>query len=191
MTTSPPRWLENLALAAFLVTIPSSVWRLLMLFGALRGTEELRADIVGGGWPMVGYVVALSVVEVALGFAALGLVQPWGERLAARLRLSRGAVTTVAVLGGVGATALFTIQMPLQLASGHRPDGGLVEWSWATVAMAVCYAPTLLWGPLVIATAAGYAWRHRGAPGRLVPNVTDSAHGTGPGTRPPRAAWTR
>lgn len=85
-STAPasPRWLRVTAWTAFLVTLPSALWRVLMIVGLLPGTAELRAYELAGD-PAVGYayVVGLSIVQVATGFLTVGLLRPWGERLGA------------------------------------------------------------------------------------------------------------
>lgn len=156
MERAPQTWARNVAYGAFAVTIPSALWRVLMVAGALPGTEALRTDhLRDAGGP--GYVFALSAVQLVAGALSLGLVQPWGERIAGG-RLPTWLVAAVATMGALAVTALFTIELPWALLHGQRPDNGLVQGA-ALVLMAACYAPIALWGPLLLAATWGYVRR--------------------------------
>lgn len=140
------------------MTIPSALWRVLMIVGLMPGTADLRAYELAGD-PTTGhlYVFALSVVQLSTAFLTVGLVRPWGERLG-RWRIPASPVILAALLGGITVTWLFTVSLPLALAQGHRPDAGLVHGA-AFVVMATCYAPIVLWGPLVVIVTVAYAIR--------------------------------
>jgi len=152
----PQRWAVVVAWAAFLSTLPSAVWRLLMLHGALPGTADLQRLHAGEE----GYVWGLSIVQVLAGVLALGLVQGWGERVGA-VRIHRLVPVVLGTLGGLAVTWLFTISMTTQILTGHRPDQDTMHRG-PLVLMAACYLPILLWGPLLLAAVAGYRQRRRG-----------------------------
>ncbi|AKT51689.1 hypothetical protein [Arsenicicoccus sp. oral taxon 190] len=155
-TARPPQaWARWAAWGAFLVTIPSAVWRLLMLYGVLPGTTDLRRLHAGEE----GYVWGLSIVQVLCGVLALGLVQGWGERVGA-IRINRWVPVVVGGLGALAVTWLFTISMTTQILTGHRPDQYTMH-GWPLVLMGACYVPILLWGPLLLVAVAGYALRRR------------------------------
>lgn len=80
-----PSWLRLCAYAAFAAVLPSALWRVLMIVGLIPGTGELRRFELADN-PTLGYayVVALSIVQLATGYLAVGLVRPWGERLRGR-----------------------------------------------------------------------------------------------------------
>lgn len=159
MHPQPQRWAVFAAWGAFLATIPSALWRVLMIAGLMPGTEDLRQYELGGQ-PALGYayVFALSIVQLTTGFLTLGLVRPWGERIVGR-RVPRTPVLIIAVLGGLAVTWLFTINLSAALAAGQRPDGGRVTGAPLAL-MIVCYAPIMLWGPLELIASAGY-WQRR------------------------------
>ena len=155
------RWAVIAAWGAFLATVPSALWRILMILGLLPGTEQLRQFELGGDpAPNYVYVYVLSVVQLSAGFLTIGLVRPWGERLLGR-RVLLAPVLVVATLGGLAVTWLFTITMTTQVLAGHRPDNALVSGIPLAV-MVACYAPMLLWGPLELVATAGY-WKRRAA----------------------------
>ncbi len=148
------------AWGAFLATIPSAVWRVLMIVGWMPGTSELRQFELADDAPLAyGYVFALSVVQLAAGFLTVGLVRPWGERLFGR-RVPLVPVVIVATLGGLAVVWFFDISLVGALLAGQRPDNGLVSGVPLAV-MVACYAPILLWGPLELLATAGYAQRRR------------------------------
>ena len=147
------------AWGAFLVTVPSAVWRVLMILGLLPGTAELRAFELAEN-PALGYayVVGLSVVQLTASFLTVGLTRRWGERLFG-VRVPLIPVVVVATVGGLTVFWLFDVQMVGAIASGLRPDAGLLHGG-ALALLVVCYVPILLWAPLELARVVGY-WRRR------------------------------
>lgn len=119
----------------------------------MPGTADLRSAHAADH----GYVWALTVVQLATGFLAVGLVRPWGDRVRG-VEVPRWLPIGLGALGGVAVTFLFTVSSVVGLAQGHRPDQGLVH-GWALVVMVLCYAPTVLWGPLELAAVVAYARR--------------------------------
>lgn len=156
-----PSWLRLCAYAAFAAVLPSALWRVLMIVGLIPGTGELRRFELADN-PTLGYayVVALSIVQLATGYLAVGLVRPWGERLRG-WRVPPAVPLVLGTLGGLAVTWIFPITMVASIAHGKRPDAGLVS-GWPLVVMVWCYLPLLLWGPLVVASSWGY-WRCRRA----------------------------
>lgn len=149
-----------MAWGAFLVTVPSAVWRVLMIMGLMPGTTDLRQfELAGDAAFAYGYVVTLSAVQLTAGFLTVGLVRRWGERLRGR-RVPPAPVLVVATLGGLAVIWLFDISMVGALLSGQRPDAGLVSGVPLAV-MVACYAPILVWGPLELAATVGYGLRRR------------------------------
>src|SRR5699024_1377150 len=144
----PPRWAQTVAWAAFACTIPSAMWRVLMIEGMLPGTLALRQALAGDHF----YVWALSVVQLVTGFLAVGLVRPWGERLLG-MTVPRWIPVVFGTLGGCAVIYLFNVSITLGLIQGDRPDQGLVHGG-ALLVMVLCYAPIFLWGPLELAAVA-------------------------------------
>ncbi|MFJ3792694.1 hypothetical protein [Kitasatospora sp. NPDC090091] len=168
-----PRWARIAAFAVPFTVLPSSVWRI--------ATCTFHAPLDGGGaqesgnlgWlPIELYVVLLSVVSEVLAFAAVGLVAPWGEvfpRWIPGLRGRRVPLAAAVVPAGLGAVVLTVVPLysAVMLAGGRtlvgQPlDAGvpLFTHDWRAVVLVVCYAPLLLWGPLLAAVTAAY-WRRR------------------------------
>ena len=147
-----------MAWAAFAVTVPSAVWRVLMIVGAMPGTGELRSFELGDDHA-VGYVFVfgLSAVQLAAAYATVGLVRPWGTTVIGRA-VPRWPVIALATAGGLAVTWLFTIAMVTQIVAGQRPDAGHVS-GIPLVVMVACYAPIVLWGPLELCATYGY-WRY-------------------------------
>jgi hypothetical protein len=156
----PARWVVVAAWGALLSTVPSAVWRVLMIVGLMPGTGELRRyELVGNATTGYVYVVALSIVQLAAAFLTIGLVRPWGERLLGR-RVALAPVLIVATLGGLAVVWLFDVSLVRELVTGNRPDGGRVSGAALWVMMA-CYAPIFLWGPLELVATVGYGLRRR------------------------------
>ncbi|MGU3431638.1 hypothetical protein ACNHUS_01360 [Actinomycetes bacterium M1A6_2h] len=158
LDSAPPRWLVRVAWAAFAVTVPSAVWRVLMIVGLMPGTAELRVFELGDDHTVnYVYVFGLSVVQLAAALLTVGLVRPWGTIFLGR-RVPRWPVIGVATAGGLAVTWLFTVSLPGQIATGHRPDAGHVS-GLPLVVMFACYSPIVLWGPLELWATYGY-WRY-------------------------------
>ncbi|RRD05785.1 hypothetical protein EII34_06140 [Arachnia propionica] len=154
-----PSWLRLCAYGAFAAVIPSALWRVLMIIGLLPGTAELREfELAGDPALRYAYVVGLSVMQLATGYLAVGLVRPWGTTLFGR-QVPPILPLVLGTAGGVAVTWIFNISMVAAIAQGSRPDAGLVS-GWPLVIMVWCYLPILLWGPLVVASSWGH-WHHR------------------------------
>lgn len=129
-----------------------------MITGVMPRTDALRRFELSPD-PVSGcvYVFGLSIVQLGTGFLAVGLARPWGERfLGRRIPLTPPVVAGLA--GGLVVTWLFDVWMVTQLASGARPDHGLVT-GFPLVVMVACYLPIFFWGPLTITATLGYWWR--------------------------------
>ena len=146
----PRRWVRVAALLAMVAAIPSSVWRLVMLAGALPGTEDLRDSLAG----QHAYVIGLSVVELTVAAAVLGLAFDVYRPLVSRRLVPAWLPPVVGVAGGLALTWLFSLEMPWKILAGGRPDQGLVHGS-AVGLMIATYVPVMVWGPLTIATSIG------------------------------------
>lgn len=154
-----PRWVEVAAWGTFIATVPSAVWRVLMILGLMPGTNALRQfELAGDASLGYVYVFSLSIVQLVTGFLTAGLVRPWGERLFGH-RVPLIPVLIVAVLGGLAVVWLFDISMVSQILAGHRPDAGLLSGAPLAI-MVACYVPILLWGPLELVSTAAY-WNRR------------------------------
>ncbi|WP_415947513.1 hypothetical protein [Streptomyces sp. KLOTTS4A1] len=164
VVSRPVRWAAH---AVALSVLPSGVWRFAIAFGWDSGFDGFLDP---SRFPGKGsfYLVGLSLFAEALALLTLGLVQRWGEVLprwvpglggrriptmAAVIPASVGAAL-VTYLGLVGA---FTWNSAENMGAPEAPDG--VLW-WV---MTVCYAPLVLWGPLLaLVTVSYYRRRNRG-----------------------------
>lgn len=159
----PPSLMAHIAAwGAFAVTVPSAVWRVLMIMGFLPGTADLRMAHAGDEL----YVWGLSLVQLAAGFLAIGLIRPWGERIGG-LKIPHWIPIGFGIIGGCAVTYLFTIASLVGLASGSRPDQGLVHGD-ALVIMVLCYAPIIFWGPLELVAVFAFIRRVNGAAHRSI-----------------------
>lgn len=147
----------TLALAAVAATLPSSLWRLLMLAGVLPGTGDLRDSLAG----QHAYVIGLSVVELAAAVAVLGVPLGWYRPLVDRGLVPRWLPAVVGALGGAVITWLFSVEMVQQVLTGHRPDQDLVHGG-AVAVMLAAYLPVVAWGPLTLAVCLGELGAMRG-----------------------------
>ncbi|GAB3716552.1 hypothetical protein [Mariniluteicoccus flavus] len=137
------------------MTLPSAIWRILMILDLLPGTDDLQRLHAGEH----GYVWGLSVVQVACGALCLGLAQRWGERIAG-VPIPRWVPVVLGGLGGLAVTWLFTIRMTGQIFGGARPDQYTVHGVPLAIMMAA-YLPILAWGPLTLVAVVGYWMRRR------------------------------
>jgi hypothetical protein len=160
-TALVPRWAVTAAHLVPLTTLPSSLWRIPVAFGFSMGILDNGAEVHVSGWESV-YVLSLSIVLEGLALLTLGLVRPWGERVPAWFpriggrRIPRMAVVVPAALGAIS----------LALIWGYAfrdfpspPDMQFSHDGWQVLLVA-CYAPLVLWAPLLAAVTYAY-WRRR------------------------------
>lgn len=164
----PPRWARVAAWATVACVTPSAVWRVAVGFGADLGWSERqldRQDIPGSG---TVYVVALSVLSLGAAGMTLMLVRRGADRLPSWVpgvggrRMPAAVVVTIACAGA----AVVAWICALSVANWDRVNGfaDQPDSGWAAV-MVACYAPALLWAPLLLAVTADYYWhRHRSPP---------------------------
>ncbi|GGQ85188.1 hypothetical protein GCM10010166_64300 [Couchioplanes caeruleus subsp. azureus] len=157
------------ARAVPLALLPSGLWRLALGAGIPVGfSGQLARDFAAPGWAITTYLVVLSLVAEGFGLLTLGLVRPWGERFPGWLPVLGGrpvplpAAVVPAALGSAAVTVL-TIAMAVTWygpdTNGH-PDS---PHGIAGAVMTLCYAPMLLWGPLLAAVTVSYYRRRTGA----------------------------
>ncbi|GGR31377.1 hypothetical protein WEB32_01460 [Streptomyces netropsis] len=155
------------AKAAALTTVPSGLWRVAAAFGVPVGFsgDNAMADVSFGSWFSL-YMIALSVFAECLGLLSLGLVQRWGEVFPRWLPFIGGRRVPVwfaVTSAGLGSLALMCLTVngafhwnaPDTMGAPESPKGT------AALVMGVCYAPLLLWGPLLAVVTVAYAIRRR------------------------------
>jgi hypothetical protein len=154
-------WLVIAAWATVLSTVPSSAWRVAAGLGVDVGFTGQLGEMYQGP-AFLTYVWVLTVVSQAAAFLTLGLVRPWGERVPRWVpglrgrRIPPAMVITPALLGGIAVTAACAM---IALAPDGPLDNPDFPQGTAGVVMLLCYAPLLLWGPLVIVLTIAYARR--------------------------------
>ncbi len=154
-----------------LTTLPSGLWRTAMAVGIPVGvSDQIRHERYGfPGWGTV-YLFGLTLLLVGLALLTLGLVHRWGEVVPRWIPLvgaTRVPPLAAVVPAGSGAGALTLLWLSAM---------SNVEEIWAVYGldgaeralMMACYAPLLLWGPLLAALTVSYHRRHR-------PTVADPA----------------
>ncbi|MBB5852682.1 hypothetical protein ACFQ05_05275 [Amycolatopsis umgeniensis] len=161
-----PRWANLAAHATLLATLPSGLWRIAMGLGLPVGfTAQGLTEFGIPGWG-TAYVFGLSILAETLAFLTLGLVRPWGEvwpRWIPGLRGRRIPPFVAIALATAGAIALTVLSFQA-LFGWNEAGSSMSPGSWEDspvygVVMAACYAPLLLWGPLLAAVTAHYARR--------------------------------
>ena len=163
-TPAAPRWARLAAVLAVLTTIPSALWRMAMAIGIPVGvSEEVLSERFGfPGWGTV-YVFGLSLLLVGLGSLTLGLVQRWGEvvpRWVPVLGGKRVPPMAAVVPASVGASLLTLLWASIMSNFGVVAEEFALEGAARAVVMA-CYAPLLLWGPLLAAVTVSYDRRRQ------------------------------
>jgi len=162
-----PRWAMTAAAIIPLVVLPSSIWRIAVVW-FFPPEGDLQEGLPH--WlPIEVYVVVLSVVAEALAFSAYALVARWGERLPTWL------VGVPAALGSavlIMATCLSAVTSLRGVTIGGEPLPSaypLHTRDLEGVVAVLAYAPLLLWGPLLAALTIAY-WRRRSGSGRTNPD---------------------
>lgn len=163
-----PRWARAAALAVPLTVLPSGIWRVAVV---LDGSDEGMGSVPA--WlPGEVYVLLLSVVSELLALTAVGLIAARGEIWPRWVPVLRGrrvpppAAVVPAALGAAVLTALWTAAAVTDLADvtlrgdAVSPDYPGDAGGWSAFVFYLCYAPLLLWGPLLAALAIAY-WRRR------------------------------
>ncbi|MER7404096.1 hypothetical protein ABT373_16780 [Streptomyces sp. NPDC000070] len=155
------RQMQLAAYAVPLTVLPSSIWRLPAAFGNGIGVGERV------------YIVFLSVMSEVSAFTAIGLIARWGEVFPRWVPLLRGrrVPTKAAVIpAAVGATILTLLFTLLFIASEIRgttirgddlPDSYPGQaGGWEAAWFYLCYAPLVLWGPMLAVLTVAY-WKRR------------------------------
>ncbi len=157
------RQIQLVAYTVPLTVLPSSIWRLPTAFDDRVGAGE-RA-----------YVGFLSIMSEVLAFTAIGLIARWGEVFPRWVPVLRGrrvppkAAVVPAAVGAAILTLLFTLLFTVSEIRGTTirgddlPDGFPSQaGGWETAWFYFCYAPLLLWGPLLAVLTVAY-WKRRHA----------------------------
>ncbi|MFD3696680.1 hypothetical protein ACFWUZ_11090 [Streptomyces sp. NPDC058646] len=161
VVSRPIRWAAH---AAALTLLPSGLWRIAIAVGIPVGWgagSGLEAELFPGKWSF--YLLALSLFAEGLGLLTLGLVQRWGEVVPNWIPGLRGrripplAAAVPAALGAVAVT-LVTIPGAFHWSTSMAAPGAPTGAGWWL--MTLCYAPLVLWGPLLGVVTVAY-WRRR------------------------------
>ncbi|MBB5785525.1 hypothetical protein [Jiangella mangrovi] len=174
--TGVPVWTRRAALAIPLVVLPSTIWRIVTVWFLPLPDGMSTGDASGDlptWFPLEVYVLVLSLVSEGLALLCVGLITRWGEswpRWVPVLRGRRipvpvvlvpallGATILTALWGWTGATFLLGRNVQGERLPGNAP---LQIDSLDGVVAFVCYAPLVLWGPLLFAVALAYRRRRR------------------------------
>ncbi|MCX5196330.1 hypothetical protein OOK31_20920 [Streptomyces sp. NBC_00249] len=161
VVSRPIRWAAH---AAALTLLPSGLWRIVIAVGIPVGWgagSGLEAELFPGVWSFA--LVALSAFAEGLGLLTLGLVQRWGEVVPNWIPWLRGrripplAAAVPAALGAVAVT-LVTVLSAFNWSTNMSAPGSPAGGYWWL--MTACYAPLVLWGPLLGIVTVAY-WRRR------------------------------
>jgi hypothetical protein len=155
------------AQAAALTAVPSGLWRIALAAGVPVGFaagHPLHAANFPGALSFA--LIGLSLAAELLGLLTLGLVQRWGEVLPGWVpflggrRIPVPAAVVPAALGAAAVTLVTTWGAwgwngPENMGHADSPAGAAY---WV---MTACYAPLLLWGPLLAVATIAYFRRRR------------------------------
>lgn len=159
-----PRWARRAAVLAVLTTIPSALWRIAMAVGIPVGvSEEVLSERYGFPGRGTVYVFGLSFMLIGLASLTLGLVQRWGEVVPRWMPLIGGRrvppmAAVVPASAGAGLLTLLWVNVMANFGLVAEEFG--LEGAAQAVVVA-CYAPLLLWGPLLAAVTVSYYRRRR------------------------------
>ncbi|MGK4578606.1 hypothetical protein [Kitasatospora sp. HPMI-4] len=154
----PPRWAVRAAHLAAATALPSGLWRIVMGLGVPVGFDTSNLSVPG--WFTV-VCIAMSLGTEGLALLTLGLVKSWGDVVPRWIPLLGGRRVpppAAAVPAALGAAALMALTIP----NAHGFGGAKgAPTGMALAVMDACYAPLLLWGPLLAAVTVSYCYRHR------------------------------
>ncbi len=162
--TLPPRWARRAAALTVLTTVPSGLWRVALAVGLPVGVDEdYRREMYGFAGRGTAYVLGLTLLLVGLALLTLGLVRPWGEVVPRWVPFVGGRrIPRLAVLIPAGAGALALTLLWVSVFSNVGDIFRIYGLEGAErVVLVACYAPLLLWGPLLAAVTVSYARRTR------------------------------
>ncbi|MFG2295809.1 hypothetical protein [Streptomyces sp. NPDC048603] len=157
------RWAAR---GAALTLVPTGLWRIAIALGIPSGFKEgdlLHVAHYPGRYSF--HLIALSVFAELVGLLALGLVQRWGEVLPRWVpwlggrRIPPLAAVVPAATGALLVT-LISVSGAMHWDSPENMGGELAPTGPARWIMTACYAPLLLWGPLLAVATVAY-WRRR------------------------------
>ncbi|MGW4294470.1 hypothetical protein ACWEH1_15650 [Micromonospora chersina] len=156
-----PAWAVRVAHLIPLVVLPSGLWRIALVAGLPIGASAYGVPVRPGLGESV-YIVSLSLVSEGLALLSFGLVRPWGEVFAGWLPLVGGRpvpprfAVTAATTGAVALTLIWGYA-----AWGVVVNGNDLAFTPPGFALLLaCYAPLMLWGPLLLLLALTYHRRH-------------------------------
>ncbi|MFF2079888.1 hypothetical protein ACFVXG_34655 [Kitasatospora sp. NPDC058162] len=155
---APARWVVRVAHLAALTAVPSGLWRIAMGVGIPVGFDTTGHDIPG--W-FSAMCIAMSLGTEGLTLLTLGLVKPWGEVVPGWIPLigaRRVAPLAAAVPALLGAAVVMLLTIPRAGGFGGIPGAPTGP---ALLLMDACYAPLLLWGPLLVIVTVAYYRRRR------------------------------
>ncbi|MFB6837905.1 hypothetical protein [Streptomyces sp. NPDC056361] len=149
-----------LAYAVPFTVLPAGLWRLPAAFDAGIGIGERV------------YIVFLSLFSEAVAFTAIGLVARWGEVVPSWVPALRGrrippaVVLVPAALGAAALTLLWTVLALATEIMGTTIRGDALpadfpseQGGWMAFSYYACYAPLVLWGPLLAVLTVAYGRR--------------------------------
>ena len=183
-TRPAPRWAHAAAWASVACVTPSAIWRTAVGVGIDLGwsADQLERQHLPGTGTV--YVITLSAASLVGAALTLRLVRPDGDLVPGWVPVLGGrrvpvpVVVAVSLAGAlvVGWVAMMSVRSWDQV-SGFADQPGS---RWALL-MAACYAPALLWAPLLLAVTASYARRNArsGRPSRVAGGRADDAQPTG------------
>ncbi len=161
---SPPGWARVAAHAVPLLALPSILWRMALLAGVPVGFSDavLRSDY---GIPGSGYLVLplISILQEAAALMTLGLVNDWGVVVPSWIPFLGGrpvAIWAAVLPAGLGALVLTVVTVSQLWLWDRVADQGNLSGIHRTV-FGWCYAPLLLWGPLLALVTVSYWMRRR------------------------------
>ena len=159
-----PRWTRIVAYCVPFTVLPAGLWRIATCTFHLPIALG-RADSGNLPWwlPLEVYVLLLSVLSELLAFTAVGLVAGWGEVFPRWIPGLRGRRVPVAAAVGPAAVGagLLTAGTVVLVAIVPFSRAPFDYHRWQGVLAIACYAPLLLWGPLLAVLTVAY-WRRRG-----------------------------
>ena len=151
-----PRWAHTVAHLIPLTTLPSGLWRIGIASGLSLGMLDDGEPLHIRGWESA-YLLCLSLTIEGLALLAFGLIRPWGERVPHRFPVIGGRRIPPRVVVATAATGALLVTFIALMFFLPRDNISTMEATDTGLAVAVaCYAPLLLWGPLLGALTIAY-----------------------------------
>lgn len=157
----PSTWAVRTAHVVALLPLPSSLWRLTLVFGMTSGYTDAGHAALGLDTVGIAWVIFVCLATEGAALLSLGLVREWGTRPPRWVPVVGGQVLParfVVACAGAGAAVCMLLWTPF-LFWWSMPHSDLT--GTGTTVIGLLYLPMVAWGPLLAVLTVDYRRRRR------------------------------